>query len=129
MAIALAAGCASLGGRLLNASDDLETSTARFHDEVRDERYSGSGSERDAEDLARAAVDFRRQVERGSARADLDAAFERIARPYHALRDYYDRGGDRVERERFYDVTEAYLDVEGALRYRLSEFSSGRKVR
>ena len=130
LALALSAGCASMGGRLLNASDDLEERADRLYDEVRHDQVAGGPSVRDAEALAKAAVDFRRAVERDSPREDLETAFDRIAKPYHALREYYDhRSTDLAERDRFRGVTEAYLDVEGALSFRLGEFSSERKVR
>jgi hypothetical protein len=83
-----------------------------------------------ADELAHAAVDFRRAVERDSPRAELEAGFDRVAQPYHALRAHYgDRPADPTVRDRFEDVTAAYLDVEGALRFRLSQFSSETKVR
>lgn len=130
LALALSAGCASMGGRLLNASDDLEERSGQLYEEVRHDSYGGGRSVEAAEELARAAADFRRAVERDSPREDLDAGFDRIARSYHALREYFDHGSaDRIERDRFQNVTNAYLDVEGALRFRLSEFSSDRKVR
>jgi hypothetical protein len=129
LAVTLAA-CASLGGRLVNASDALEESTARLHDEVRRDPLDRVRTERAAEELAHASVDFRRLVERDSPREDLEAAFDRIARPYHALRALYgDRAADPMVADRFQDVTDAYLDVEGALRFRLSQFSSESKVR
>ena len=129
LAVALTA-CASLGGRLLTASDDLEERADQFYDEVRHDQQDSAPSVEEADNLARAAADFRRAVEQGRPREELDAAFEEIARPYHILRGYYDaRAADPVTRGLFQDVTEAYLDVEGALRYRLSEFSSENKVR
>ena len=108
----------------------LEESTARLHDEVRHDPLDRVSTESDAEDLARAAVDFRRAVERNSPREDLEAAFARIAQPYHALREHYaERAADPVVRDRFQDVAQAYADVEGALQFRLSQFSSPSKVR
>ena len=129
LAVTLAA-CASLGGRLINASDALEESTARLQDEVRRDPLDRVRTEGAAEELARAAVDFRRAVERDSPREELEAQFDRVARPYHVLRQHYgDRAADPVVADRFQDVTDAYLDVEGALRFRLSQFSSASKVR
>jgi hypothetical protein len=119
-----------MGGRLVNASDALEESAARLYDEVRHDPLDGVTTERVAGDLARAAVDFRRAVERDVSREDLEAGFDRVARPYHALREHYGaRAADPVVADRFQDVTDAYLNVEGALRYRLSQFSSETKVR
>jgi hypothetical protein len=129
LAVTLAA-CAAMGSRLMNASDALEESTARLHDEVRHDPLDRVSTESDAQELARAAVDFRRAVERNSPREDLAAAFDRIAQPYHALREHYgERAADPVVRDRFQDVTQAYGDVEGALQFRLSQFSSASKVR
>lgn len=130
VALVLVGGCAAMGGRLINASDDLEERTDQYYDQVRHEPYGNGPNVRAAEDLARAAVDFRRAVERDSPREELDDAFERIASPYHALREYYDHStASPAERDRFQGVTEAYLDVEGALKYRLSQYSSESKVR
>lgn len=124
LGLALVGACASMGGRLINASDDLEERAYQLYDEVRHDQYGGGPSVRDAEALARAAADFRRAVERESPREDLDAGFERIAKPYHSLRKYYEhRSGEPAERDRFHDVTEAYLDIEGALRFRLGQLS------
>jgi hypothetical protein len=129
LAVTLAA-CAAMGGRLMNASDALEERTARLYDEVRRDPLDRVSAEQTAQDLARAAFDFRRAVERDSPRADLEAAFDRIAQPYHSLREHYgESAADPVVRNCFQDVTEAYLDVEGALQFRLSQFSSGNKVR
>ena len=130
LALALVSACASMGGRLVNASDDLEERAYQLYDEVRHDNDRGGPGVRDAEDLARAAADFRRAVERDSPREELDAGFDRIARPYHTLREFYEhRSADAAERDLFHDVTEAYLDVEGALRFRLGQLSSERKVR
>ena len=130
LGLALVSACAAMGGRLVNASDDLEERAYQLYDEVRHDQNRGAPAVRDAEDLARAAADFRRAVEGDSPREDLDAAFDRIAKPYHTLREYYDhRSTDAAERDRFHDVTEAYLDVEGALRFRLGQLSSESEVR
>jgi hypothetical protein len=127
--VALSAGCATLGGGLLNASDALEERSGELYQEMRDDAPGGPGVAA-AEKLARAAVDFRRAVERDSPREDLDAAFNRISGAYQGLRECIERGSaDPQVRDRLRGITDAYMEVEGALRFRVSEFSSGRKVR
>lgn len=114
----LAAGCVAMGGQLTRAADDLEVQTDRLYDEVRRDRDS-TARVREAQSLAEAADDFHRAVQRGSSREDLDLAFDRVAEPYHDLREYYDnRSTDQYERDRFEKLTTAYLEVEGALKYR-----------
>ncbi|HEY0767821.1 MAG TPA: hypothetical protein VGD47_07670, partial [Steroidobacteraceae bacterium] len=58
----------------------------------------------------------RRAVEgRVSADADVRAAFERVSRSYHLVRDEVDRSASRVARADLRPVTESYLDVERAM--------------
>jgi hypothetical protein len=137
-----ATGCVTTsGGSLRSAADTLNSRTQRLYDVMRhnddrgyrDRDYSDRdyrdrdyrndyGTDdhavRDAEALAKAADDFNRAVERGEAREELNGEFDRVAEHYHHLRDYYDNHSrDREELDRFHGVTDAYVDVEGALRY------------
>ncbi|HKE43220.1 MAG TPA: hypothetical protein VKB41_01660 [Steroidobacteraceae bacterium] len=121
-------------GSLGSAADNLDSRAQHFYDEVRhdadysyrddrdarDHDYrSDDHTVRDAEALANAADDFHRAVERGESREELNGEFDRVAEHYHHLREYYDdRGRSREERDRFQAVTDAYVEAEGALKYR-----------
>jgi hypothetical protein len=111
------AGCVAMGSRLQTSSADLDRHSQRFYEEIRD-NGADRESVRDAQDLADAADELHRAVEHGTPRENLDDEFDRVARYYHDLRERYDHNGTREERERFEDVTTAYLEVEGALKYR-----------
>lgn len=75
---------------------------------------------RDAGALADAARDFKREVQRGTAREDLMGEFDRVAERFHRVRERYDdgRGLDSEERRQFDDVTQSYLELEAAMKYR-----------
>jgi hypothetical protein len=100
-----------------NLAQDLEERTDRFYDELRD----GSSDEdavREAGELAEAADRFERAVAAGDSRDELRDEFEALRDRYHELRDEYDADrADSDERERFEDVTTAYLEIEGSLKY------------
>jgi hypothetical protein len=151
-----AAGCVTTSN-LQSASQSLEDRTQALHDELRRDR-ADEDLVYDADALADAAADFQRAVDRRAPREELDDRFERVAGPYHHLREYYDdrdRDNDRDEYadhdhdrdrddrrahdhdrdhdrdhdhdndgldadERFRAVTDAYLEVEGALKYRVA---------
>jgi hypothetical protein len=127
------------GGSLRSAADNLDSRAQRLYEVVRhndDRGYSYGDRDyrdrdyrndyrtedhavRDAEALAKAADDFNRALDRGESREELNGEFDRVAEHYHHLRDYYDNHSrDREELDRFHDVTDAYVDLEGALRYR-----------
>ena len=142
-----ATGCVTTGSNnLRSAADNLDTRAQRLYDVVRhndngdrdyrdhdrdrdrdyrDNNYRDNGyrtdehAVRDAEALAKAADDFQRAVGRGETHDELNNEFDRVAEHYHHLREYYDgHSRDREEQDRFNDVTDAYVDVEGALKYR-----------
>ena len=118
LALAMAlAGCAAMGSRLQTSAADLDRHSQRFYEDIRD-NGTDRESVRNAQDLAAAADEFHRAVDHGTPRENLDDEFDRVARHYHDLRERYDHTGNRVEREHFADVTTAYLEVEGALKYR-----------
>jgi hypothetical protein len=101
-------GCATTGGTLSSSAERLERNAYALQDEVRDD---------DARELAEEARDFRRVVEdRSSSDDDVRDAFNDLSRRYHAMRDEVDRSDDAEDE--FQPVTEAYLDVERAMRSR-----------
>jgi hypothetical protein len=115
---AAAVACVAMGGRLQTSANELDRRTDRFYDELRRDGADGQ-SLREAEVLADAADDFNRAVDDRQAREDLDAEFDQLARAYHDARERYDDSRlDPEQRDRFRDVTTAYLEVEGALKYR-----------
>lgn len=68
---------------------------------------------RDADVLATDAHDFRRVAEsRRASDADIKAAFERVSRSYHVVRDEVEHADNRELQMDFKPVTDAYLDVE-----------------
>jgi hypothetical protein len=119
--LAVLAGCVLDVDRddrdLGDLAQDLEERTDRFYDELRD----GSGDDdavREAGELAEAADRFERAVAAGDSREELRDEFETLRDRYHELRDEYDADdADSDERERFEDITTAYLEVEGSLKY------------
>jgi hypothetical protein len=119
--LAVLAGCVMDVDRrdrdLDDLAQDLEERTDRFYDELRD----GSTDEdavREASGLAEAADRFERAVAAGDSREELRDDFEMLRDRYHELRDEFDADdSDSDERERFDDVTTAYLEVEGSLKY------------
>lgn len=130
LALAITASACVTTSNLQSATGTLESRTQRFYEEVRRDR-TDEHLVRDAEALAAAADDLNRAVERREARDQLNDDFDRVAGHYHHLRDYYDGRGrnhdhddadhhhhDVGHGDRFAAVSEAYLEVEGALRYR-----------
>jgi hypothetical protein len=109
------AGCATTShGNLVRSAERLERNADTL---ARDDRggrdLSGASYSREADQLAEEAHDFRRTLaDRDADRRDLDSAFERLSRAYHALRDDVDRSDTRDAQLDLKPVTEAYLDVE-----------------
>jgi hypothetical protein len=111
-------GCATTGGGLSSSASRLERSTYALHDEAQDDD-ARSGFQRDAQELAEEAREFRRVVEdRSSDDDDVSDAFNDVSRRYHAMRDEVDRSRSREAESEFAPVTEAYLDVEREMRSR-----------
>jgi hypothetical protein len=122
MLAALLAGCVGLTSGINTAAARLDDSAQRFYLELR--RGTSTDHEtRDAGALAEATRDFKREVRRGSEREDLQAEFDRVAKRFHHVRERYDdgRGLDAEERRRFENVTQAYLELEAAMRYPRSD--------
>jgi hypothetical protein len=112
-------GCATTGGANLNSSAErLERSAYALQDEAREDD-ARSGFKRDASELAEEAREFRRTVEdRRASDEDVNEAFGDVSRRYHAMRDEVERSSSREGEADFRTVTEAYLDVERAMRSR-----------
>jgi hypothetical protein len=120
---ALLAGCAALTSSLGGAAARMDDSAQRFYLELRREA-STDHETRDAGALAEAARDFKREVQRGTPREDLHGEFDRVGERFHHVRERYDdgRGLDSEEQRRFDDVTQAYLELEAAMKYRRSGY-------
>ncbi|HEU0225804.1 MAG TPA: hypothetical protein VFR29_10245 [Steroidobacteraceae bacterium] len=119
----LMAGCAS-SGSLGAAADRLDASAHRFSRQLHDSR-APSHTVTDAAQLADAARQFNREVDRSRSRDLLRASFDDVAERYHHLRQRLDDGGYYA---RYYDrygfdrVTEAYLDVDRAMNHPRSRY-------
>jgi hypothetical protein len=70
---------------------------------------------RDARALALASRDLRHVVEGGYTDTDVQTAFDRVSRSYHAVRDEVEHSDSTQARADLQAVTEAYVDVEHAL--------------
>jgi hypothetical protein len=113
------ASCATTRGNLASSADQLEHSANSLARDVRDEpsrRDSDTSYVRDAHTLADDAHEFRRTAEDGRAsNSDVRAAFDRVSRSYHVVRDDVEHSEDREVRSDFKAVTDAYLDIEREL--------------
>lgn len=114
-----AGGCVTTGsGGLSSSAERLERNAYALEQTAHDEGER-QGFRRDARELAEEARDFRRTVEDRSAdHEDLEDAFRDVSRRYHAMRDEVERSHNRDVEADFRPVTEAYLDVEHAMRSR-----------
>lgn len=112
-------GCVTTGGANLSSSAErLERSAYALHDEARDDG-ARQGFKSDARELAEEAREFRRTVEdRRASNDDVHDAFGDLSRRYHAMRDEIERSSSRDTAVEFRAVTDAYLDVERAMRSR-----------
>src|SRR5579863_10255706 len=106
-------GCATTArSNMSTSADRLEHNASLLADDVRSADYP-SGYVRDVHMLADDARDFRRTVEdRASSDGDVKAAFERLSRSYHAVRDEVDHSDSRTARGDLQPVTDSYLDIE-----------------
>lgn len=112
-------GCATTGGANLSSSAErLERSAYALQEEARDDG-ARQGFKSDARELAEEAREFRRTVDdRRASEADVHDAFGDLSRRYHAMRDEMERSNSRDTQADFRSVTDAYLDVERAMRSR-----------
>jgi hypothetical protein len=96
-----------------NAGDEL----ARTDDATDDPRTGGYAGEyvRDARALARSAHELRVAVEAGASDGEVRAAFARVSRSYHAVRDEITQSDSLQARRDFVPVTDSYRAVEHEL--------------
>ncbi len=124
-ALAGLAGCATTTARtkLADAASDLETHANLLVRDSSDEiNREGAGDYarldypreygRDAQALARDAHDLRAAVEDNASDSDVRAAFDRVARSYHAVRDEVDHSESIQARRDLDPVTDSYRAVE-----------------
>ncbi|HZC87735.1 MAG TPA: hypothetical protein VE266_12120 [Steroidobacteraceae bacterium] len=125
LALAGLAGCATRGN-LTNATEDLESSANalvrdagnEIADHAADEsRRSDYAAEyaHDARALARHAHELRLAVEDRATDSEVRAAFDRVRRSYHAVRDGVAHSDSRVAQRDFDPVTDSYRAVEHEL--------------
>src|SRR5215469_9507707 len=125
LALAGLAGCATRGN-LTNAAENLEDNAnalvrdagleiARNADD--EDARSGYTADyaRDARALARDAHELRVAVEDRASDSEVRAAFDRVRRSYHAVRDEVAHSDSRVARRDFGPVTDSYRAVEHEL--------------
>jgi hypothetical protein len=113
------AGCASTRGQLASSTHRLEYNA---HVLAEDAGAPPAGVTyptnyaRDATALAEDARELRHAAE-GANDQDVQAAFDRVSRAYHAVRDEVEHSEVPAARNDLIPVTEAYRDVENELGY------------
>ena len=118
--LAALSGCATTHGSVTSSAERLEHNAHAMARDARGEPYgtdysTGSYME-NARDLAEDAHALRRTAEeRGTDDRDVKAAFERVSRSYHDLRDKVERSDNREAHQDLKPVTEAYLDLERSM--------------
>ena len=107
-------GCATGRSSLSNSAASLDRSADSLARRVSDEPASETTTRynRDVRALAEDAHEFRRVSEQRASDSDVRAAFDRVSRDYHAVREDVDRSDSRVARDDLQPVTQSYLDVE-----------------
>ena len=108
-------GCVTARSSLTSSAASLDRSADSLARSVYDVPASETSSRynRDVQALAEDAHAFRRAAEgRSASDSDVRAAFDRVSRDYHAVRDDVDRSDSRTAREDLRPVTQSYLDVE-----------------
>lgn len=108
-------GCATTRSSLTNSTERLDRDTESLSRTVSNEpaNENSSGYSRDVQALADDSHALRRaSEERRASDSDVRAAFDRVSRSYHAVRDDVDRSDSRTAREDLRPVTQSYLDVE-----------------
>ena len=125
LALAGLAGCATRGN-LTNAAENLEYNANALVRDAGNEiagtaRDEDAGSEyaadyvRDARALAHSAHELRVAVEDRASDSEVRAAFDRVRRNYHAVRDEVAHSDSRMARRDFGPVTDSYRAVEHEL--------------
>jgi hypothetical protein len=113
------AGCVSTRGHLTSSTHRLEYNA---HVLAEDAGTPPAGVTyppdyvRDAMALAQDARELRHAAE-GANDEDVQAAFDRVSRAYHAVRDEVEHSENLQARNDLMPVTEAYRDVENDLGY------------
>jgi hypothetical protein len=115
------AGCVSTRGHLTSSTDRLEHNARTL---AGDAGAAPAGPDvvyptvyaRDAMALAEGARELRHAAEGGSD-TDVQAAFNRVSRSYHAVRDEVEHSQSLQARNDLQPVTAAYRDVENDLGY------------
>jgi hypothetical protein len=124
------AGCVSTRGQLTSSTHRLEYNSHVLAEDA------GSGAlgvsyptnyVRDAVALADDARELRHATEGGNT-ADEQAAFDRVSRAYHAVRDEVEHSDSLQARNELMPVTEAYGDVENELGYPPPQARAGNTV-
>ena|SRR5579864_3560187 len=114
MAMLALFGCATGRSSLTSSAAGLERSADSLARRVSDAPASetSSGYTRDVRALAEDAHALRRASEERASDSDVRAAFDRVSRDYHAVREDVERSDSRVARDDLQPVTQSYLDVE-----------------
>ncbi len=130
LALAGLAGCATTTARanLSNSARNLEynsaalvrnTDVTRSKETPDDSRYADMRYPheyaRDARALARDAHDLRVAVDEGASDSEVHAAFDRVSRSYHAVRDEVAHSDSREAQRDFGPVTDSYRAIEHEL--------------
>jgi ketosteroid isomerase-like protein len=116
-ALAGLAGCVSTRDSVATSAGDLERNANVL---AQDAVYEKSNPEydaltRDTRGLAEDAHDFRHVVEGRSSDSDVQVAFDRVSRSYHAVRDEVQQTNSLQARRDFTPVSDAYHDIEQRL--------------
>jgi len=112
--LAALAGCVTTHGNLASSADRLERNADALSRDSRETRADyASRYSHDASELAEETHDFRATLaDRNADDRDVRAAFERVSKTYHRLRDDVDRSDSHQAQVDLRPTTDAYLDVE-----------------
>jgi hypothetical protein len=134
LALVALCSCADLHGQLNNSTARLEHSSSAMArdaanvapatdvtpDDTAARTYAArpypDAYVRDTHVLAVDAHQLRRAVESGAPDADIQTAFDRVSRSYHAVRDEVEHSDSRDAQADLRPVTADYADVERAMR-------------
>jgi hypothetical protein len=116
-ALAALAACVTPRDSVATSAGDLERNANLL---AQDSIYQKSNPDydalaRDTHGLAEDARDFRHVVEGRSSDSDVQVAFDRLSRSYHAVRDEVQHSDSLQARRDFTPVMDSYHDVEQKL--------------
>jgi hypothetical protein len=125
LALAGIAGCATRSN-LTSSTEDLESNANAMVRDAGNEIADSAADEsarteyatdyaRDARALANHAHELRVAVEDRASDSEVRAAFDRVRRSYHAVRDEVEHSDSRVARRDFGPLTDSYRAVEHEL--------------